>query len=79
MQVIFRETYWLRSWVQLQHDETDKDTLSTMSKKLEVIALEISNKTFLLFELASWSTCKTMAFSFIPPNFVIIGCIHPRM
>ncbi|XP_021310604.1 uncharacterized protein LOC8054465 [Sorghum bicolor] len=28
----------------LQHDETAADALSTMSKKLEVIALELSNK-----------------------------------
>ena len=44
MQVIFRGAYWLRSWAQLQHDGAAKDALSTMSKKLEVIALEISNK-----------------------------------
>jgi len=44
MQVIFRGAYWLRSWAQLQRDETAKDALSTMSKKLEIIALEISNK-----------------------------------
>jgi hypothetical protein len=28
----------------MQHDETAVDALSTMSKKLEVIALELSNK-----------------------------------
>ena len=44
MQVIFRGAYWLRSWAQLQRDETAKDALSAMSKKLKVIALEISNK-----------------------------------
>jgi len=44
MHVIFRGAYWLRSWAQLQRDETAKDALSTMSKKLEIIALEISNK-----------------------------------
>ena len=44
MQVIFRGAYWLRSWAQLQRNETAKDALSTMSKKLEIIALEISNK-----------------------------------
>jgi hypothetical protein len=44
LQVIFRGAYWLRFWAQLQRDETAKDALSTMSKKLEVIALEISNK-----------------------------------
>jgi len=44
MQVIFRGAYWLCFWAQLQHDETAKDALSKISKKLEVIALEISNK-----------------------------------
>jgi hypothetical protein len=44
MQVIFRGAYWLRSWAQLQRDEQAKDTLTLMSKKLEIIALEISNK-----------------------------------
>jgi len=44
MQVIFRGAYWLCLWAQLQLDETAKDMLSKISKKLEVIALEISNK-----------------------------------
>jgi hypothetical protein len=44
MQVIFREAYWLHFWVQLQREEQAKDALSMMSKKLEVIALEFSNK-----------------------------------
>jgi hypothetical protein len=44
MQVIFRRAYWLRSWAQLQRDEQAKDTLTLLSKKLEVIALEISNR-----------------------------------
>jgi hypothetical protein len=44
MLVIFRGAYWLRSWAQLQRDEQAKDTLTLLSKKLEVIALEISNR-----------------------------------
>jgi len=44
MQVIFRGAYWLRFWVQLQRDEQAKDTLVVMSKKLEMIALEITNR-----------------------------------
>jgi hypothetical protein len=44
MQVIFRGAYWLRTWAPLQHDEIAADALSMMSKKLEVIALELSNK-----------------------------------
>jgi hypothetical protein len=44
MQVIFRGAYSLRSWAQLQRAEQAKDTLTLMSKKLEIITLEISNK-----------------------------------
>jgi hypothetical protein len=44
MQVIFSGAYWLRSWAQLQREEQAKDTLTVLSKKLEVIALEISNR-----------------------------------
>jgi hypothetical protein len=44
MQVIFRGAYWLRSWSQLQRDEQAKVTLTPLSKKLEVIALDISNR-----------------------------------
>ena len=44
MQVIFRGAYWLRFWAQLQRDEQSKDTLVVMSKKLEMIALEITNR-----------------------------------
>jgi len=43
MHVIFRGTYWLRFWAQLQRDEQAKDALSLVSKKLEMIALEISS------------------------------------
>jgi hypothetical protein len=44
MQVIFRGAYWLRFWAQLQREEQATDALSMMSKKLEMIALEISNR-----------------------------------
>jgi RsiW-degrading membrane proteinase PrsW (M82 family) len=44
IQVIFRGAYWLRSWAQLQRDEQAKDTLTLLSKKLEVITLELSNR-----------------------------------
>jgi hypothetical protein len=44
MQVIFRGAYWLRSLAQLQRDEQAKDALTLMSKKLKIIALEISNR-----------------------------------
>ena len=43
VQVIFWGTYWLRFWAQLQHDEQAKNTLSLMSKNIEMIALELSN------------------------------------
>jgi hypothetical protein len=42
--VIFRGAYWLRSWSQLQGDEQAKVTLTLLSKKLEVVALDISNR-----------------------------------
>jgi hypothetical protein len=44
LQVIFRGAYWLRFWAQLQHKEQAKDTLIAMSKKLEVVALQIANR-----------------------------------
>jgi RsiW-degrading membrane proteinase PrsW (M82 family) len=44
MQVIFRGAYWLRSWSQFQCDEQAKVTLTLLSKKLEVVALNISNR-----------------------------------
>jgi hypothetical protein len=42
MQVTFRGAYWMHFWAQLQRDEQAKDALSSMSKKLEMIALGIS-------------------------------------
>jgi hypothetical protein len=44
LQVIFRGVYWLHFWAQLQHKEQAKDTLITMSRKLEVVALQIANR-----------------------------------
>jgi len=44
MQVFFRRAFWLRSWAQLHRDDSARDALSKMSKKLEIIALEISNR-----------------------------------
>jgi hypothetical protein len=35
--------YWLRFWTQLQRKEQAKDTLIAMSRKLEVVALQIAN------------------------------------
>ena len=43
LQVIFRGTYWLRFWSQLQRDEQTKNTLSSLSKNVEMIALELAN------------------------------------
>jgi RsiW-degrading membrane proteinase PrsW (M82 family) len=43
-QVIFRGAYWLRSWSRFQRDEHAKDTLIALSKGLELIALDISNR-----------------------------------
>jgi hypothetical protein len=44
IQVIFRGAYWLRFWASLQRGEQTKDVLSSISKTLEIIALEISHK-----------------------------------
>jgi hypothetical protein len=44
MQVIFRRAYWLCFWTPLHHDEQAKDTFLAMNKKLEMIALDFSNK-----------------------------------
>jgi hypothetical protein len=44
MQVIFRGAFWLRYWAPLQRDEQAKDILSVLSKKLETIALHVSNQ-----------------------------------
>jgi hypothetical protein len=44
LQVIFRGDYWLRFWVQLQRKEQAKDIIIAMSRKLEVIALQIANE-----------------------------------
>jgi RsiW-degrading membrane proteinase PrsW (M82 family) len=44
MQVIFRGAFWLRFWAPLQRDEQAKAILSAISKKLEIIVLDISNK-----------------------------------
>jgi hypothetical protein len=43
LQVIFRGAYWLRFWAQLQRKEQPKDILITISRKLEVVALQIVN------------------------------------
>ena len=47
MQVIFRETYWLRFWSMLQHEERTKDLFMKVSTSLEMVALE-------LFESHGW-------------------------
>ena len=44
MQVIFRGAFWLHFWAPLQRDEQAKAILSAISKKLEIIALDFSNK-----------------------------------
>jgi RsiW-degrading membrane proteinase PrsW (M82 family) len=44
LQVIFRGAYWLRFWAQLLCKEQAKDILITMSRRLEVIALQFANE-----------------------------------
>jgi hypothetical protein len=55
MQVIFRGAYWLRSWSQLQRDEQGKDTLIMLSKRLKVIALDISDRGWKHLYRLLWS------------------------
>jgi hypothetical protein len=43
LQIIFRGTYWLRFWAQLQRDEHNKNLLSSLSTKLEMVSLEQAN------------------------------------
>ena len=43
MQVIFRGTYWIRFWAQLQRDEHNKNLLSSLSTKIEMVSLEQAN------------------------------------
>jgi hypothetical protein len=38
--VLFRETYWLRSWRLLHKDQTQQEVL-TVCRSLEVVAVEI--------------------------------------
>jgi hypothetical protein len=44
LQFISRGAYWLRFCAQLQHKEHAKDTLTAMSRNLEVVALQIANR-----------------------------------
>ena len=41
LQVIFRGTYWLQFWAQLQRDEHAKNALSKMSRNIEIIAMKL--------------------------------------
>ena len=43
MQTVFRGTYWLRLWAQLQHKYMIKVMFRKASLALEVVALEIAN------------------------------------
>jgi hypothetical protein len=44
LHVIFRGAYWLRFWAQLERKEQAKDILIAMSRKLEVMTLQIANE-----------------------------------
>jgi hypothetical protein len=49
LQVIFRRAYWLHFWAQLQCEEQTKNIVIAMSRKLEVIALQIANEGWNIF------------------------------
>jgi hypothetical protein len=66
MQALFRGTYWLRFWSQLQPEDDTKEKASLM---LEVIALEHANhgwkhnnrlRPFDLFDVLCSLLCSTM-------------------
>jgi hypothetical protein len=79
LQVIFRGAYWQRFWVQLQHKEQVKDTLIAVSRKLEVVALQIANRGWNNFG----AYCRLLLF--LPfygrffLNSVLFGSVHLRM
>ena len=41
LQVIFRGTYWFRFWTQLQREEHAKNTFSSLSRFIEIVALDL--------------------------------------
>jgi len=41
LQVIFRGTYWFRVWAQLQREEHAKNTFSSLSRLIEIVALDL--------------------------------------
>ena len=41
LQVIFRGTYWFRFWAQLQQEEHAKNTFSSLSRLIEIVALNL--------------------------------------
>ena len=41
LQVIFRGTYWLRFWAQLQREEHAKNVFSSLSRLIEIVALDL--------------------------------------
>jgi hypothetical protein len=67
LQVIFRGVYWLRFWAQLQHKEQAKYTLIIMSRKLEVVALQIANRGWNNFYRLHWSGLVVACYCFFYP------------
>ena len=41
LQVISRGTYWFHFWVQLQREEHAKNTFSSLSRLIEIVALDL--------------------------------------
>jgi len=60
MQAIFREIYWLRLLVQLQHKDMIKVMFKRASLALEAVALEIANhgESITLELVRSFSLCS---------------------
>jgi hypothetical protein len=41
MQVLYRGTYWLCFWSQLENDDHDKEKITMACRKLQTVAMEI--------------------------------------
>ena len=70
IQAIFRETYWLRLWVHLQHEDMTNVLFRRTSLSLETVALEIANR--------GWKHNLRIGldyFPFISPNSTMDGFV----
>ena len=77
LQVIFRGTYWLHFWAQLQRDEHNKNLLSSLSTRIEMVSLEQAHGGWKhLYRLCQFVVliCEQLLLSFI--IVVIFGAVY---